>query len=193
MIVAASSALAGVVQTGTYAEGFFAQNEPGPGQPFGRPHPDAPAELADYAFMIGSWSCQEEQRSPEGNWRPFESRMTAHYILNGYGIMNHTYQETVTSSMTYELDPETGEWTIVNLTAPAFGHTVWTGRRQGDRMVAERLAQGPQGEATVRLSFHDATPDSYAWTAEIVTPAGPQPFRRKTCRRYEPGEASASS
>lgn len=165
---------------------FFSQYQPDSEHPFGRPHPSAPGGLAEYGFMIGEWACEEEQRGPEESWQSFSSRMTGHYILNGFGIMNHTHQAEQTSSMTYEYDAEAETWTIVNLTAPAYGHTEWTGRKEGDRMVAERLADGPQGQATVRLTFHDIQDDEFHWKAEVVTPVGPQIFRRKTCRRVGP-------
>ena len=33
--------------------------DPSPSHPFGRPHPDAPVELAQFAFMIGAFDCTD--------------------------------------------------------------------------------------------------------------------------------------
>lgn len=159
---------------------LFAQYEPSEAHPFGQLNPAAPAATADYAFMVGTWACEEQRRQPGRDWQAFRSEMRAHFTLNGYGLMNHVYTPTSVSTMTYEYDPDPAHWVIVNATAPSFRHSAWTGRREGDRRIAQR--ETPDGR-TFRLTFYDITADHFAWVGEALTPQGAWAFRQKTCTR----------
>ncbi len=57
------------------------------GHPYGLPNPDAPVELAQFAFMIGQNDCSESRRDrTSGEWVVSNRTWDAHYVLNGYGI-----------------------------------------------------------------------------------------------------------
>jgi hypothetical protein len=76
-------------------------HEPGPKNPFGSRHPEAPAEISQYEFMIGEWSCTERFRQADGSWSEFDSLVRSRYFLNGNAIMNQTFLPDSAAAMTY--------------------------------------------------------------------------------------------
>ena len=163
---------------------LFLENEPSPKHPFGQMNRNAPSETAHYAFLIGEWACDEQRRRPGEPWQAFTSKMLATFFLNGYGIRNHTYMAHSTSSMMYEYDLGNGTWVITNTTAPEFNHSQWTGKKDGDKMVARRETTAPNGNPlTLQLTFFNISEDQYKWMLEAVTPQGNLALRTKTCTR----------
>ena len=55
-------------------------------EPTGGPNPDAPPELSQFAFLIGSWRADGKLKTADGTWKPFTADWTARYILDGYVI-----------------------------------------------------------------------------------------------------------
>ncbi len=53
---------------------------------FGTTHPDAPPELAQFAFLIGTWKCKGKVKSPEDEWQEFAADWIGQYILEGKAI-----------------------------------------------------------------------------------------------------------
>ena len=58
---------------------------------FGTTHPDAPPELAQFAFLIGTWKCKGKVKSPEGEWQDFAADWIGQYILDGKAIADSTF------------------------------------------------------------------------------------------------------
>jgi hypothetical protein len=55
-------------------------------QEFGKPHPKAPAALAQFAFLIGRWRCEARLKSEDGEWQTFNATWVGRYVLDGYQI-----------------------------------------------------------------------------------------------------------
>jgi hypothetical protein len=55
-------------------------------QGFGKPNPNAPAELSQFAFLIGNWRCEAKIKLPSGEWQAFQATWSGRYILDGYAI-----------------------------------------------------------------------------------------------------------
>lgn len=51
-----------------------------------RSHPDAPPELALFAFLIGVWKCDGKVKTEDGIWQPFTAEWVGSYILDGSAI-----------------------------------------------------------------------------------------------------------
>ncbi len=51
-----------------------------------KPNPNAPAELAHFAFLLGHWRCQAKIKRPDGNTQTYPATWHGHYILDGYAI-----------------------------------------------------------------------------------------------------------
>ena len=53
---------------------------------YGTPHPDAPPELQQFAFFIGTWQCSGLDRHEDGTEEPFEAVWTGRWALDGHVI-----------------------------------------------------------------------------------------------------------
>jgi len=58
------------------------RNEP----PYGKANPNAPRELAQFAFLIGAWSGEAKLKRPDGTWETLPASWEGRYILDGYAI-----------------------------------------------------------------------------------------------------------
>ncbi len=50
------------------------------------PNPNAPPQLAQFAFLIGVWRCEAKLKSPIGIWQSFKAVWSGRFILDGYAI-----------------------------------------------------------------------------------------------------------
>ena len=55
-------------------------------QECGQLNPNAPAALARFAFLIGSWRCEAKVRAATGDWQTFQATWLGRFILDGYAI-----------------------------------------------------------------------------------------------------------
>ena len=53
---------------------------------FGKPNPNAPAALAQFAFLIGRWRCDATITLANGESQKYEAAWIGRYILDGYVI-----------------------------------------------------------------------------------------------------------
>lgn len=65
-----------------------AKNKPmnRPVKDFGKLHPNAPAELSRFGFLLGSWRCQARVKSTDDKWQTFSAKWVGRYALDGYAI-----------------------------------------------------------------------------------------------------------
>ena len=64
----------------------FGAYEPSPAYPFGRPHPEAPPELEQFAFMIGAFDCVDEIRQQDESWNRFPAVWNARAAGSSGGL-----------------------------------------------------------------------------------------------------------
>ena len=55
-------------------------------QEFGKPNPNAPAALSQFAFLVGNWRFEAKVKVEEGEWQKFQGTWLGRYILDGYAI-----------------------------------------------------------------------------------------------------------
>src|SRR5580698_6697188 len=55
-------------------------------QEFGRPNPNAPAELCQFAFLIGNWAFEAKVTTADAQSLSFKGTWRGRYILDGYAI-----------------------------------------------------------------------------------------------------------
>ncbi len=60
---------------------------------YSQPNPNAPEELSQFAFLIGSWRCDIRVKGGDGCFETPQATWTARYILDGYVIADE-YRET---------------------------------------------------------------------------------------------------
>jgi hypothetical protein len=53
---------------------------------FGKPNPNAPRELSQFAFIIGKWRGEAKLKRDDGTWENLKALWEGRYILDGYAI-----------------------------------------------------------------------------------------------------------
>jgi hypothetical protein len=60
---------------------------------YGKPNPNAPQELSQFAFLIGKWRGEAKLKQDDGTWQDLRATWEGRYILDGYAIADE-YQMT---------------------------------------------------------------------------------------------------
>jgi len=162
--------------------------DPGPGQPFGRANPEAPEELAQFAFLIGRNDCTEKVRGPSGgDWIERERTWDAHYALNGWAILDNGVSAAGANGNMRIFDTSDGRWKVSFFSTPGFGNGLWEGGMRGPDMVLERpqKAPGTALDGTSRLTFSAITDASFNWQGEWISQDGSviYPFWTISCHK----------
>lgn len=132
---------------------------PSPAHPFGRPHPEAPPELAQFAFMVGEFDCVDELRRRDGTRLRFRAIWNAKYFLNGFGIQDQYWTPQFYTSNIRIFDSDSDLWQVTFFRMPEYQSGVWQGRKEGDAMIMRNggRTSGPG------LTFHNISPDGFDW------------------------------
>ncbi len=145
--------------------------DPSPGQPYGRPNPAAPSELAQFNFMIGRNDCSEQRRNGEdGSWSNTRRTWDARYTLNGYGIIDSGSSGATVSTNVRVFDEAAGLWNVTFFSMPTYSSGTWSGNRVGERIVLKRPQLAPGGAAGFsRLTFFNISEGGFEWAGEWVS------------------------
>lgn len=146
--------------------------EPSAEHPYGRPHPDAPPELAQMAFMIGDFDCTDRSLQRDGTWKEMKTIWGARYFLNGHAIHDQHWKQGFTNTNLRLFDAKRGKWVVSWLRMPPYGQNFdWIGAEEGEgadrKMVMRKEATNSDGQTTLSLlTFYDITANSYKWKME---------------------------
>ncbi|MEM7349524.1 MAG: hypothetical protein AAF657_01875 [Acidobacteriota bacterium] len=168
----------------------------------GQPHPEAPAELAEFAFLIGQWGCHVKYMNAD--WKTYsegDGTWTAYYMLDGLAIQDDFrgafapgYIATTFRAYNvhqgrwngYWLDGLRGVWS-----QPLVEHEVDEGIALRTRTKA-RDPQGEPAEVLLQYHFYDIQERSFRWRQKASLDEG-KTWIEKTmlidCKRLE-GKAS---
>ena len=166
--------------------------EPSADHPFGRPNPEAHANLSDFAPMIGECDCISEQRNPDGTWQD-AVKMTWRfkYIMNGLAIQDETLKESgAHAGSIRQVHPESGKWHVYYYSQNSVPDSLstWVGGNNGDSIVLSMPQKAPNGmEGVSRLTFYDISADGFKWIGEWVdnldAPSIVYPFWKIDCKK----------
>jgi hypothetical protein len=149
-------------------------------QQFGTLNPNAPAELSQFAFLIGNWNFQAKVNMPDGQSHPFKGTWRGRYILDGYAISDE-YRMTDLSGKLIVLglnlrsyDANKQAWNIKWLNALA---GTWTTlapsglgavRSDGQSMIYAFKETAPVDSAHVytRATYRNVSETRFTWTGE---------------------------
>lgn len=167
------------------ADPTFGLYEPNPVHPYGRPHPDAPEELRQFAFMVGEFDCTDRLRQRDGTWNEFAAVWNAKYFLNGWGIQDQYWSPTFSTSNLRIYDPQISKWRVTYFRMPRYGSGEWQGAQEEGRLIMRQYRTGTAGEAIEsRLTFYDITDDGFEWMAQsVVDGEASDPGWKSSCRR----------
>jgi hypothetical protein len=158
--------------------------EPGPPFQIGQPNPDAPPELAQFAFMLGEFSRRERLRNRDGTWGPWQAgEWNGRYFMNGLGIIDtaRNYATGVVAANMRVYDPAAAKWKVTWLKLPDYAMLNAEGRKEGDKMVLVNPATND------RWVFSDITDNGYTWTLHVLYQDQYIPVREiQTTRKVEP-------
>ena len=165
--------------------------EPNAAYPYGRPNPDAPPELTQFDFMVGEFDCEEATRNQDGTWNEFLAVWNAAYFLNGHGIQDRYWNPRFSTSNLRIFDPREGLWKVTFFKMPGYASGVWTGKKEGDKIV---LRNDPPGESGTRrisiLTFSNIRSDGFDWLGGSYLESDSENIRhgwRSSCKRRPHG------
>ena len=154
------------------------QYEPSDEYPYGRPNPNAPKQILDYAPLIGICDCQSLVAKPDGSWAdPTKMTWTFKYIMNGTAVQDQTLKEdNGHSGSIRQFSSDSAKWYV---------HYYATGKissvsgyhgsaRNEDIILYKRVSDisTPEGKKLFyRLTFSDISAAGFNWIGEWVDPA----------------------
>ena len=133
------------------------------------PHPGAPQETAQYAFMIGEWECQTMSSRPDGSVSEGRARWTARYILGGWAIQDEWVTERSGGQSFYgtnirSFDPEKKKWNNMWLSSGSLKWTHFESEQFGATMVMiGGRGRDSVGEYLDRNTFHNISANHFDW------------------------------
>ena len=153
--------LVAVLATGTWATADTAAS----------PHPKAPAETAQFGFLIGEWKCTTRWMQADGTLVDGPAATwTGEYILDGWAIQDHWVSTLPDGSPFYgtnirSFNPESARWDNRWL---AQGNLQWKyfwAEKVGDTMVMTGGEGKDGGDRPFvdRNTFYDIQADSWKW------------------------------
>jgi len=140
--------------------------QPSSEAPIGERNPRAPAEVAQFEFLIGHWDValtwypeNQEPRKLNGSWHN-------HWINHGFDVMQEWRGPSAVGSEIRHFSVELGYWVGMNLYADhKWIHT--TARMKGEEMVVIVEASNPQnGDFLNRETYFDITQNQWSMKSE---------------------------
>lgn len=146
--------------------------------PFGRANPMAPKQLADYAPLIGSWSCESIATTPEGApGAPIKMTWKFSYIMNGTAIQDQTLKaDDQHSGSIRQFNEEEDKWYVhYYSTTRITSLSTYTGNKQDNDIVLYKTisdVKTPEGiDAYYRLTFSNISENGFSWSGDWVDPS----------------------
>ncbi len=146
-------------------------------QRYGKPNPNAPQELSQFAFLIGKWRCDPKLKREDGTWESLNAIWEGRYILDGYAIADE-YRMTTPAGELLVLginlrcyDSKKKAWNMKWLNALA-GTWVDLGPKElGGVMADEKAISYSMKEPVARHAFTRATytnisADHFTWRGD---------------------------
>ena len=148
---------------------------------YGKPNPNAPVELSQFAFLIGRWRCDVKTKEQDGAWVTSQATWVCRYILDGYVIADEFRQvgasgEVVRFGATYRsYSTDEGRWIMKwhdALTSSwlDLGPRELGGVRVGDESITFKHYVPPDG--VLRATFLNISKEHVTWRGELSFDAG---------------------
>ncbi len=146
--------------------------QPDPDSPIGTRNPKAPAETAQFDFVIGDWDVWITWTPENGEPQSYAAKWHNHWIIDGFAVMQEWRGPYITGAEFRFYDPQKKGW---------YGHNIYVGNewksttaeyKDGKMMVYIDKA-GPKGDFINRETYFDITADT---------------FKMKSDRSYDGGE-----
>jgi hypothetical protein len=142
--------------------------------PFGLLNPEAPAEVADFAPLIGESDCLSESRNQDGSWaEPMPMIWRWKYIMNGLAVQDETLKpDGIHSGSIRQFNADSAAWYVHYYTSGSATPIlpVWEGGKTDDQTITlYREQTAPNGmDGFFKINFTDITYHSFNWLGEWV-------------------------
>jgi hypothetical protein len=134
------------------------------------PNPAAPPETAQFAFLVGEWSCTTRFMAPDGSgYREGTATWTGYWILDGFAIQDDWVSDGANGRKFYgtnirSFNPQSGRWDNRWLPATTLQWSYYSAEKLDDTMVMTGgEGTGPRGDYIDRNTFFDIGPDHWSW------------------------------
>lgn len=145
---------------------------------FGQPNSNAPAALAQFAFLIGRFRCDAAITLPSGESQKYEAAWIGRYILDGYVIadeygmatpggerivlgMNFRAYDTVRNAWSIKwLNALTGTWTDLGPEELGGVHV------DNDGSIVYMFKEPQAGHAFTRATYTNISTSHFTWRGE---------------------------
>jgi len=161
--------------------------DPSPTHPFGQVNPAAPAELSQFAFAIGRWSCEVSNKGPDDTWTTAPLAWRFHYTLNGMAI-----EDQFDGELRYQdfrqFDVSTNTWkhTFMGMNYGVEQYHYEGTFENGEMRLQNEVAVNQAGqEQFFRFVFHTIADDSFQWRGLVFTDGVENNNSNISCQRSE--------
>jgi len=139
-----------------------------PARDHGTLNPAAPAETAQFSFLVGTWDCATRFMRPDLSWNEGKATWTGYYILDGWAIQDDWVGHKPDGSDSYgtnirSFNKRTGKWDNRWLPQGSLEWAYFEAEKVGDTMVMTGHGKDGRGEFIDRNTFHDIGPDGWKW------------------------------
>lgn len=144
---------------------------------YGNPNPKGPAELSQFAFIIGKWHCDARVKGEDGTWQPYQATWVGRYILDGHVIadeyrMTNQKGELIVHGMnfrSYSVEKKT--WVMRWLSATGsfwleLGPEKLGGVRVAPKTITFNLIDTFAPDALTQVTFSNISESHFTWTGE---------------------------
>lgn len=148
--------------------------EPSEEHPFGLPNPEAPAEILDFAPLIGECNCKSTLRKADQTWaEPVDMVWRFKYIMNGMAIQDETLKDDGTySGSIRQFNKDSTRWYVHYYSSlpTTTSLPVWEGGKTDDgNIVLYREQKAPNGtDGFFRITFSEMDGNGFKWVGEWV-------------------------
>lgn len=144
---------------------------------FGALNPDAPPQLARFAFLLGAWQCEAALQQADGSTEYLDAKWVGRFVLDGYVVMDdfsmirHTGERLVLGVNVRTYDVVNQSWDIRWLNALDGTWADLVSEEHGairfDGKDISYTFPEPTGvHALTRATYTDITPDRFTWRGE---------------------------
>lgn len=143
----------------------------------GHPNPKAPAELSQFAFIIGKWRCDVRVKGEDGAWQTYKATWIGRYILDGYVIadeyrMTSEAGELIVHGMnfrSYSVEKKTWLMRWLDATRSSWvelGSEQLGGVRVNPKTITFNLIDIFAPDAISRVTFSNISANHFTWSEE---------------------------
>ena len=134
-------------------------------------HPDAPPEMAQFGFLVGSFECKTRQLTANGDYVEGTGRWTGRFTLDGFAFEDDWVSTSLRGTTWRTFDPAKKRWVNRWLAAgvetpPGFTGNLFFGGWTDDKMVLKAEGEDLRGAYLDNIEFKNITDDGFLWTMD---------------------------